>query len=76
MQVDSLLQQHPDVAEAATFAVPEPIVGQFGETAVVLSAQSHTSREAAPAALKRFIASKLEEYKVISAAYLLHKRQA
>lgn len=59
-----MLQQHPDVAEAATFAAPESLLGQVAEAVVVLKPQSQLSATEAPAALRKFAAGLLEDFKV------------
>ena len=64
VQVDHVLQQHPDVAEAATFAVPEPMFGQVAQAAVVLGASSKLQPAEAAHGLQTFVKSRLEDYKV------------
>ena len=64
MQVDSALEQHPDVAEAVAFATPESLLGQVAEAAVVLKPQSRLSAAEAPAGLRKFAAGLLEDFKV------------
>ncbi|KAK9835708.1 hypothetical protein WJX74_006391 [Apatococcus lobatus] len=62
--VDNVLQQHTDVAEAVAFAVPEPMLGQVAEAAVVLTSHSKLTTEAAPLILRRFTAEQLQDFKV------------
>ncbi|KAK9834556.1 hypothetical protein WJX74_004578 [Apatococcus lobatus] len=63
-EVDNGLQQQGDVAEAATFAVPEPMLGQVAVAAVVLRPHSKLTAEEASLILRRFVAEKLQDFKV------------
>ena len=64
LQVDAAIQLHPDVAEAAAFAVSESMLGQVAEAAVVLRPQSKLTAEEAPLVLRKFAADRLEDFKV------------
>lgn len=59
-EVDELLLQHPAVAEALTFAVPDPRVGEEVAAVVVLRPDA----QATEAELTTFAAEKLAEFKV------------
>ncbi|KAK9834508.1 hypothetical protein WJX74_003362 [Apatococcus lobatus] len=63
-EVDEVLQQHPEVAEAAAFAVPESMLGQVAEAAVVLGPDSKLSKEEASAVLRKFAGTRLAKHKV------------
>jgi thioesterase domain-containing protein len=59
-EVDEVLLSHPSVAQAVTFAVPDPKLGEDVGAAVVL-------RESATASeweIQRFVASRLADFKV------------
>ncbi len=64
MQVDSVLQKHPDVAEAATFPIPEPMMGQVPESVVVLTNEHKVAVEDAPKEIRKYAADNLQDYKV------------
>lgn len=59
-EVDDVLLEHPAVAQAITFALPHPNLGQDVAAAVVL----RPSHEATEAELRRFSAGRLAAYKV------------
>lgn len=62
--MDQVILQHPYVAEAATFPVPEPMLGQVAETAVVLQASSQPQPEQAAQELRDFAKTRLADHKV------------
>ncbi|KAK9827762.1 hypothetical protein WJX74_001347 [Apatococcus lobatus] len=70
-KVDDILQQHTDVAEAAAFAVPEPMLEQVAEAAVVLRPGSKLTPEEAPLAIRRFAAGRLQDFKVPARVHLV-----
>jgi acyl-CoA synthetase (AMP-forming)/AMP-acid ligase II len=59
-EVDEVLLEHPAVAEAATFAVPHPTLGEDVAAAVVL--RSHAS--ATPRNIRRFVIGRIADFKV------------
>ncbi len=59
-EIDSALLRHPAVAEAATFAVPHPRLGEDIAAAVVL----HPGASAAPTELRRFLQAELTSFKI------------
>ncbi len=56
--------EHTEVAEAATFAVAEAMLGQAAHAAVVLRDQSSLLRSDAPQKLRDFLATRLHSSKV------------
>ena len=67
VQVDRVLQQHPGVTEAATFAVPEPMLGQVAQAAVVLQANDELHPKQAAQGLREFAKSRLDDHKASQA---------
>jgi acyl-CoA synthetase (AMP-forming)/AMP-acid ligase II len=59
-EVDEVLLEHPAVAEAVTFAVPHPTLGEDVGSAVVL--QPHGA--ATPEELRQFVIGRVAEFKV------------
>lgn len=59
-EVDEVLATHPAIAEAATFGLPDPALGEEIATAVVL----RSGKAVAPAELRAFAASRLAAFKV------------
>jgi acyl-CoA synthetase (AMP-forming)/AMP-acid ligase II len=59
-QVDEVLLEHPAVAEAATFAVPHPTLGEDVAAAVVL----HPRAKVTPKDLRQFARARLAEFKI------------
>ena len=59
-QVDEVLLEHPAVAEAVTFAVPHPTLGEDVAAAVVLRPRA----EVTPKDIRRFAKERLAEFKV------------
>jgi acyl-CoA synthetase (AMP-forming)/AMP-acid ligase II len=66
-EVDAALLRHPDVAEAATFAVLHPTLGEDVNAAVVARTGSTSARE-----LRDFALERLAPYKVPSQILLVH----
>lgn len=64
IQVDEVLQQHEDVAEAAAFATPDSMLGEIAEAAVVLAPGSTLKPKEASMILRKFAASRLDQHKV------------
>jgi acyl-CoA synthetase (AMP-forming)/AMP-acid ligase II len=64
LEVDEALLGHPAVAEAVSFAVPDPMYGECVHAAVVLSG------EATEDDIKAFCAEKLAPFKVPDAIYI------
>ena len=64
MQVDEVLQQHADVAEAAAFATPDSMLGEVAEAAVVLRPGSTLKSEETSRVLRDFAGSRLDKHKV------------
>lgn len=64
LQVDEVLQQHEDVAEAAAFATPDSMLGEIAEAAVVLAPGSTLKPQEASMILREFAASRLDKHKV------------
>jgi natural product biosynthesis luciferase-like monooxygenase protein len=60
IEVESVLNQHPEVAETAVFALPHPTLGEDVAAAVVLRSASRSS----VADLRRFLAYRLVASKV------------
>jgi hypothetical protein len=60
-EVDAALMRHPDIADAATFAVPHPTLGEDVNAAVVVRNASVTEQE-----LRDFALEQLAPYKVPS----------
>lgn len=59
-EIDNALQRHPDVAEAASFPVPHPRLGEDVAAAVILRADA----TATPLALRQFLQETLVPYKI------------
>ncbi|MCZ6587230.1 MAG: AMP-binding protein, partial [Alphaproteobacteria bacterium] len=59
-EIDNVLATHPDVAEAVTFPVPHPSLGEIPAAAVVLKAGARVSEEA----LVGFLRERLADFKV------------
>jgi oxalate---CoA ligase len=60
VEIDQILAEHPSVAEAVTFAVPHPTLGEDLVTAVVLQGNAElTVRD-----LREFAAARLADFKV------------
>jgi len=59
-EVDSVLLEHPDVAEAVTFGAPDQLLGQVVHAAVVLK----PGRKATAADIQKFAKEKLAAFKV------------
>jgi acyl-CoA synthetase (AMP-forming)/AMP-acid ligase II/acyl carrier protein len=59
-EIDEVLLEHPEVAEAATFAVPHPTLGEDVGSAVVL--RQHGA--ATPEELRQFLIGRVAEFKV------------
>lgn len=66
-EVDTALLRHPEVGEAATFAVSHPTFGEDVNAAVVARAGSTTAQE-----LRDFALERLAPYKVPSQILLVH----
>ena len=64
LEVDEALLGHPAVAEAVSFAVPDPMYGECVHAAVVLSG------EATEDDIKKFCAEKLASFKVPDTVYV------
>jgi acyl-CoA synthetase (AMP-forming)/AMP-acid ligase II len=64
LEVDEALLGHPAVAEAVSFAVPDPMYGECVHAAVVLSG------EATEDEIKAFCAQKLASFKVPDSIYI------
>jgi acyl-CoA synthetase (AMP-forming)/AMP-acid ligase II len=60
LEVDGVLADHPAVAQALTFAIPHPMLGEEVAAAVVL----REGMEADEAAIRRFAAARLADFKV------------
>ena len=58
-EVESALLEHPAVAEAAAFAMPDPVLGEDVGAAVVLRDPSASERD-----LRQFAAARLADFKV------------
>lgn len=67
--VDQVMTSHPDVADAAAFAVPHPTLGEDVACAVVL--KDGTRSNLSPVALRQFAAKKLTRYKVPHRIYIV-----
>ena len=59
-EIDDALQRHPDVAEAAAFAVPHPRLGEDVAAAVVL----REGATATPLELREFLLPSLAQFKI------------
>ena len=59
-QVDEVLLEHPAVAEAVTFAVPHPTLGEDVAAAVVL----RPNADATPKDIRQFVTGRLADFKV------------
>ena len=62
VEVENVLMAHPDVAEAAIVGRPDPVLGE--RVHAVLVPRAGTDAEAMAAALTRFCAARLSDYKV------------
>ncbi|MGH9558004.1 MAG: non-ribosomal peptide synthetase, partial [Bryobacteraceae bacterium] len=60
IEVDAALALHPDVAEAAAFAVPHPTLGEDVVAAVVL----HPGAKVSETALRRFALDRIASFKI------------
>jgi acyl-CoA synthetase (AMP-forming)/AMP-acid ligase II len=60
LEVDQALQQHPDVAQAAAYAVPHPRLGEDVAAAVILRPGAGVT----PDALREFLVDKLAPFKI------------
>ena len=67
-EVDDALLNHPDVAQAATFGVPHPSLGEDLAAAVVRRAGSAPDESA----LRAFLFSRLSDFKVPSQIVFVH----
>ena len=79
-QIDEVLQSHPDVAEAVTFTLPHPVLGENVGAAVVLKRDTRRLNpnemdDAWSAAkireLQRFASSKLSHFKIPQQIYFV-----
>jgi acyl-CoA synthetase (AMP-forming)/AMP-acid ligase II len=59
-EVDEVLLEHPAVAEAVTFAVPHPTLGEDVASAIVL----RQPIEVAPHEIRRFVSGRVADFKV------------
>jgi acyl-CoA synthetase (AMP-forming)/AMP-acid ligase II len=59
-EVDEVLMEHPSVAEAVTFAVPHPTLGEDVGAAVVLRPQIATT----PKEIRQFVMGRVADFKV------------
>jgi fatty-acyl-CoA synthase len=57
-EVEELLRQHPDIADAACIAAPDPLLGEVVTACVV------TTHAIDPAALANWLAPRLESHKL------------
>jgi acyl-CoA synthetase (AMP-forming)/AMP-acid ligase II len=64
IEVEKTLAAHPDVAEAAVIGVDDEQYGQRLAAFVVLAADAHLDKGAAPDALKQHVRENLANYKV------------
>jgi len=62
-EIEGALAEHPDIADAAVFGVPDPVFGE-GLVAII---QPRSGREPDAAAIRRFLAGRLASYKVPAA---------
>jgi acyl-CoA synthetase (AMP-forming)/AMP-acid ligase II len=60
LEIDQALMKHPQVAQAAAFAVPHPRLGEDVAAAVVL----HEGAAVTPAELREFISAELASFKL------------
>lgn len=67
-EVDEVLLRHPAVAEAVTFAMPHPVLGEEVAAAVVL----HEPGSATASVLLKHCREKLAEYKVPKKIFIVH----
>jgi oxalate---CoA ligase len=67
-EVDEVLLRHPAVAEAVTFAMPHPVLGEEVAAAVVL----HEPGGATASVLLKHCRERLAEYKVPKKLFLVH----
>jgi len=68
-EVDEALMEHPAVAQAVTFAVPHPTLGEDVAVAVVLRQDA----SATEAEIREFAFAHLADYKVPSQALIVHE---
>jgi acyl-CoA synthetase (AMP-forming)/AMP-acid ligase II/acetyltransferase-like isoleucine patch superfamily enzyme/acyl carrier protein len=59
-EVDEVLSQHPDIAQAVTFAVPHSTLGEDVAAAIVLKAHARTTASD----IREFAAARLSDHKV------------
>jgi acyl-CoA synthetase (AMP-forming)/AMP-acid ligase II len=67
-EVDEVLLRHPAVAEAVSFAMPHPVLGEEVAAAVVL----HEPGSATASVLLKHCREKLAEYKVPKKIFIVH----
>jgi len=67
-EVDEVLLRHPAVAEAVTFAIPHPVLGEEVAAAVVL----HEPGSVTASVLLKYCREKLAEYKVPKKIFMVH----
>jgi len=60
LEIDQALMRHPDVAQAAAFAVPHPRLGEDVAAAVILRSGAQTT----PAELREFLNAHLATFKI------------
>lgn len=73
LELDAVLLSHPKVAEAVSFAVPDPIYGQEVHAAVVLTAKeqhANPHEKAVEQELQAYCAAKLAKFKVPKRIYV------
>jgi hypothetical protein len=68
-EIDEALLQHPAVAEAVTFAVPHPTLGEDIGSAVVLRSPG----TATPEELRQFVTGRVSEFKVPRQVLIVEK---
>ena len=61
-----MLLEHPEVAEAATFAVADTVLGQAPQAAVTLRDGCAMSNDETPHQLRRFMTTRLHKSKASS----------
>jgi acetyltransferase-like isoleucine patch superfamily enzyme/acyl carrier protein len=66
-EVDEVLLEHPDVAQALTFALPHPTLGEDVAAAIVLRPGATTTESA----IREFAAGRLSDFKVPNQVVLL-----
>jgi acyl-CoA synthetase (AMP-forming)/AMP-acid ligase II len=64
LEVDGVLSAHPDVAQAVTFALPHPRLGEEVAAAIVLREGAETDAERQARAIRDFAAERLAAFKV------------